>query len=163
MVMFLVQVWVIGGWYEWWGGARFGQVFFLGFTPAFALGLAWLFASLRPGAPRNALMVCLLGCLVWSAGLGVQYVGGVIPREKEVTFVNCGKTSFSGFRPFCGNSCRICFQKTGPWEIPRLRRRAVSKMKFSPGLFSRDARVFRTDCITRVVDRSHAFFYTEDW
>jgi hypothetical protein len=27
-----------------------------------------------------------LGCLVWSTGLGVQYVGGVIPREKEVTF-----------------------------------------------------------------------------
>jgi hypothetical protein len=86
LLMFLVTVWVIGGWHEWWDGARFGQVFFLGFTPAFALGLAWLVASLRPGAPRNALLVCILGCLLWSAGLGVQYVSGLIPREQEITF-----------------------------------------------------------------------------
>lgn len=86
LVMFLLQVWVIGGYSRWWGGASFGQVFFLGFTPAFALGLAWLFASLRPGTPRNMFLVCLLGSLLWSAGLGVQYVGGLIPRDGEVSF-----------------------------------------------------------------------------
>ncbi len=94
MVMFLILLWVIGGWHEWWGGARFGQVFFLGFTPAFALGLAWLLASLRPGAPRNALWVCLLGCLLWSAGLGVQYVSGLIPRDREVTFYQISRNQF---------------------------------------------------------------------
>jgi hypothetical protein len=35
-----VQVWAIGGWHWWWGGASFGQRFFIASIPLWALGLA---------------------------------------------------------------------------------------------------------------------------
>ncbi|MBN1866444.1 hypothetical protein JW916_04035 [Candidatus Sumerlaeota bacterium] len=81
-----IQLWIIGGWAVWWGGASFGQRFFIHCTPAFALGLACLVRDIR-FAPFHRLIAALIVlCLLWSAGLGVQYVGGLIDREEPVSF-----------------------------------------------------------------------------
>jgi hypothetical protein len=81
-----VQLWFVGGWAVWWGGASFGQRLLIDLLPLFALGTACLFRrSSRPWA-RRTLAAFLALAVLWSAGLAVQYAGGIIGRESPVTF-----------------------------------------------------------------------------
>jgi hypothetical protein len=84
-VAMLVQLWVLGGWSMWWGGASFGQRFFIDTLPLLAIGLA---AFMEQFADRKALAtVCFAValCIAWSSGLAVQYIAKMIPREDPVT------------------------------------------------------------------------------
>ncbi|NQU42708.1 hypothetical protein HQ520_05450 [bacterium] len=84
-IAFAAQLWVIGGWAFWHGSASFGQRFFINFVPAFALGSGYLFSRLRRGWPRRAFLGLVGFCLLWTAGLAVQYVSRMIDREECVT------------------------------------------------------------------------------
>lgn len=84
LIGFAWQAWVIGGWWAWYGGASFGQRFFINFIPALAMGLAWFFLCLREGLMRNLLLVYILISLLWNGGLAVQYGSRMIDREGPV-------------------------------------------------------------------------------
>jgi hypothetical protein len=111
-IAFVVQLWVIGGWAQWFGGASFGQRFFIDFVPGFALGLAFVFSRTRrrvagsgPADPRGStraadgttnvvsrgrmarrlLWAYVAASLLWSGGLAVQYVSGAISRTDPVS------------------------------------------------------------------------------
>ena len=92
---FAVQVWVIGGWGMWWGGASFGQRFFIDLVPAFALGLTCIARDVRFKPNRRIFMTAIALCLLWSAGLAVQYVGGIVDRERPVRFVELARNQFT--------------------------------------------------------------------
>ena len=94
----IAQLWVIGGWAVWWGGASFGQRFFINLLPVFAFGLTYLLYRTFPpshptkgegrkrvGVMRGALIGIIILCLLWSGGLMVQYVSGMMSREEPVT------------------------------------------------------------------------------
>jgi len=95
LAAFLLQTWVIGGWATWYGGASFGQRFFINLLPGFALGLAWLFLRLRPGAPRKILIGAVVLAVLWNGGLAVQYAGNLISRENRVTLTEITCNQFS--------------------------------------------------------------------
>jgi hypothetical protein len=95
LAAFPLQTWVIGGWAVWYGGASFGQRFFINLLPGFALGLAWLFLRLRPGAPRKILIGAVVLAVLWNGGLAVQYVGNLISRENRVTLMEITGNQFT--------------------------------------------------------------------
>ena len=95
LAAFLLQTWVIGGWATWYGGASFGQRFFINLLPGFALGLAWLFLRLRPGAPRKILIGAVVLAVLWNGGLAVQYAGNLISRENRVTLTEITRNQFT--------------------------------------------------------------------
>lgn len=83
---FLVQLLLVSSWSMWWGGASFGNRFFISSFPFLALGLGESFARAerngRAGRASIPILVCVLG--LWNAGLLVQYGTEMIPREGEV-------------------------------------------------------------------------------
>ena len=80
---FAAQAWIVGCWSSWWGGASFGNRFFISSLPWIGLGLTqWLTVS-RPGAGyRRLLLLSLL--MLWNFGLLVQYATELVPREDPV-------------------------------------------------------------------------------
>ncbi len=92
---FVAQVYVFGGSPWWWGGASFGQRFFINCTPLFALGLAWLYRRLHPGAPRRLLLVYALACIIWTGGLAVQYIAEIVPREAPISISQLTRNQFN--------------------------------------------------------------------
>lgn len=84
-LVFLIQVWVIGGWNAWWGGASFGQRFFINLVPLFALGLAYAWQLMASRNRKMAYAALLALCMIWSGGLAIQYIAQIIDREKALT------------------------------------------------------------------------------
>ncbi|HBF33609.1 TPA: hypothetical protein DDW35_03500 [Candidatus Sumerlaeota bacterium] len=94
-IIFILQLWVVGGWSIWFGAASFGQRFFINLLPGFALGLAWLYLCLREGLPRRALVGITVLCIFWNGGLAIQYCYKIIDREKRVTLSEITNNQFS--------------------------------------------------------------------
>ncbi|MFP4380796.1 MAG: hypothetical protein ACLFUS_09885 [Candidatus Sumerlaeia bacterium] len=84
VLAFLAQAWVIGGWAYWYGGASFGQRFFINMLPILAIGLAWFVLCLREGKLRALLIAYILVSILWSGGLMIQYGSRMIDREGPV-------------------------------------------------------------------------------
>ncbi len=95
LVMFAAQLWVIGSWPMWWGGASFGQRFFLNHTAGFAFGLAALLALAKTRRLKFLLYGFMLLCLAWNAGLAVQYGQNIISREEHVPVAVLFKNQFT--------------------------------------------------------------------
>ena len=72
-----------------------GFSFFINLLPGFALGLAWLFLRLRPGAPRKTLIGAVVLAILWNGGLAVQYAGNLISRENRVTLTEITRNQFT--------------------------------------------------------------------
>lgn len=94
-VALLVQLWVIGGWTMWFGGASYGQRFFINFCPLFMIGLGFLYRALGSPLPRRLLLAFLLAGVVWSGGLAVQYVGGIVDREAPLALGQLTRNQFT--------------------------------------------------------------------
>ena len=81
--VFAVELWVIGSYDTWPGGASFGARRFINCMPIFAMGLAAALHTLRPAAHRIA--VAAIGvAILWNFGLAIQYSTGIIPRDQPV-------------------------------------------------------------------------------
>ena len=84
-VGFIAQVYIVGGWSAWAGGAAFGQRFLVNNTPAYLLGMAALVDSLCRHVGLRALYPAGVALILWNLGLVAQYVTGMIPREAPVS------------------------------------------------------------------------------
>jgi hypothetical protein len=77
-----LQLYLVASWSMWWGGASFGNRFFISSYPVLVFGLAYADESLRRAGWRR-LAPALLGLLIaWNAGLLIQYGTQMISREK---------------------------------------------------------------------------------
>lgn len=79
----LLQYYLVASWSMWWGGASFGNRFFISSYPFFVLGLACADARLLAAGRRRVFPVVLAVLIVWNAGLLVQYGTEMISREKS--------------------------------------------------------------------------------
>lgn len=80
LAQFMVQVYLIGSWSAWSGAAAFGQRFLVGLTPAWALGLAALYAAWRARGWK-ALPWAAGGLLTaWNLVLLARYALQDVPR-----------------------------------------------------------------------------------
>jgi hypothetical protein len=95
LLMFLAQLWVIGSWGMWWGGASFGQRFFLNHSAGFAFGLAWFWVCTKTRWQRWVLTGYLIVSLLWSTGLAVQYGAAIISREEAVPLRRMAANQFT--------------------------------------------------------------------
>lgn len=85
VVGFLAQVLLVGSWSMWWGGASFGNRFFISALPLLAFGLPGWFAARGPR--RWGALVILALLIVWNLGLLVQYATEMVPREDPVSWM----------------------------------------------------------------------------
>lgn len=82
----ILQLYLIGSWSGWWGGASFGNRFFISSYPWICLGLGAVLHHLieRRGKRLAVFIVTLLS--IWNAGLLIQYGLKIIPRSGEVVW-----------------------------------------------------------------------------
>ncbi len=90
-----LQCYLVASWSMWWGGASFGNRFFISSYPVLGLGLAEILASFerRLGRWLGPVLIALL--IVWNAGLLVQYGAEMISREEEVGWGRVIKNQFT--------------------------------------------------------------------
>lgn len=86
-VGFLLQVYIIGGWSAWAGGAAFGQRFLINNTPSYLLGMTAFIDSMRKRMNLRALWAIGIMLVLWNMGLIAQYVTEMIPHEAPVSLV----------------------------------------------------------------------------
>ncbi len=79
-----VQVYLVASWSMWWGGASFGNRFFISSYPYLAMGLAYGLELLERQGWRRIGPMVVMALIVWNAGLLVQYGTQMISREDEV-------------------------------------------------------------------------------
>lgn len=80
----VLQFYLVSSWSMWWGGASFGNRFFISSYPVFALGLGWIILRLRERSRTWVAPVILLLLIGWNTGLLLQYGTEMISREDEV-------------------------------------------------------------------------------
>lgn len=93
-VGFVLQVYIIGGWSVWAGGAAFGQRFLVNNTPSYLLGMAALIDLLRKNISLRILWAIGIVLVLWNIGLIAQYVTGIIPREAPVSLATIAVNQF---------------------------------------------------------------------
>ena len=81
-----LQIYLVSSWSGWWGGASFGNRFFISSYPWLALGLAATLRSIGRKWPRSPTLVVVLLSL-WNGGLMVQYGLQLVPRSGAVSWI----------------------------------------------------------------------------
>ena len=81
-----LQIYLISSWSGWWGGASFGNRFFISSYPWLALGLAASMRRIGRKWPRSPTLVVVLLSL-WNGGLIVQYGLQLVPRSGAVSWI----------------------------------------------------------------------------
>lgn len=97
------QVWLIGGWAIWWGGASFGQRFFINISPLFIMGLAYFLGLIKGGILKSAFICLLCACVFWTLGLAVQYGSQIIPREEPISIAQLTRNQWQKVPPLLWN------------------------------------------------------------
>jgi hypothetical protein len=86
LLTFAAEVYLLGSFSTWFGGAAFGMRRFVNCTVFFVLGLATLAEALRRRVPLRALAGAGALFVVWNLFFIVQFATGMIPREHAVDF-----------------------------------------------------------------------------
>jgi hypothetical protein len=81
---FLAELYLLGSFSTWFGGAGFGMRRFVNATVIFVLGLAALADFLCTRVSTRLLVVGAGAFVVWNLLLIVQFATGIIPREQPV-------------------------------------------------------------------------------
>lgn len=81
---FAAQLWLVGCWSIWWGGASFGNRFFISSLPFIALGLGRVTETLTTRRRRRLALAVLVILVLWNMGLLLQYATEMLPREDWV-------------------------------------------------------------------------------
>ena len=84
IVVWLAQIYLIGGWSSWSGAASFGQRFMINGTITYVLGLAALLAWLQTKISWKLLGTAIVFFIVWNLLLLAQYITELLPRAGYV-------------------------------------------------------------------------------
>jgi hypothetical protein len=84
LICLISELYVVASWYAWSGQNAFGNRFFVGFTPLFVLGLAWIYSTVNRKALLNVVIFLLF---LWNICLAFAYLAGVIPHAGEFSWI----------------------------------------------------------------------------
>ena len=87
ILIFIMEVWVIGSWKLWWGAHSFGHRMFLSLLPLFILGLAFGIESLSRKIKPGWLWGMGIVFILWNFGLIYQYVFNLYDRDGLTPFI----------------------------------------------------------------------------
>lgn len=90
----IAQIYLVSSWSMWWGGASFGNRFFISSYPALALGLAGLLNHPRARGLRLLGPIAIALLIAWNLGLLIQYGSEMISREQEIGWARVIKNQF---------------------------------------------------------------------
>lgn len=102
----VLQLYLVSSWSMWWGGASFGNRFFISSFPILGFGLAALDERLVARGWRRLAPAVLALLILWNAGLLIQYGVPMISREEA-----------NGWPKVLRNQ----LTEVPPWLIDRLR------------------------------------------
>ncbi len=83
---FLLQLYIIAAWHEWWQGDSFGGRMFISCAPIFGLGLAALLEYLYKRAGWWPLVLIALPALTWNTLFVIQYRLGFISKIDPISW-----------------------------------------------------------------------------
>lgn len=78
-----LQIYLISCWSMWWGGASFGNRFFISSYPFLALGIAFIATAARERGRAWLAPILLSLLIIWNCALLYQYGTEMISRENE--------------------------------------------------------------------------------
>ncbi len=113
---FVLQVYVVGAWSAWAGGAAFGQRLLVNNTPTYLLGMAAMVDRLRERAGIRALWGVGVVFILWNLGLIAQYVTGMIPREAPVPVTTIAANQLHVPRIITSRLVELLAQRFGVWR-----------------------------------------------
>ena len=90
-----LQLYLVSCWSMWWGGASFGNRFFISSYPFLAVGLAAGLQWLRGRCPPWVGPVLILVLIGWNGALLIQYGAEMISREEEAGWLLVLKNQFT--------------------------------------------------------------------
>ena len=94
-----LQLYLVSCWSGWWGGASFGNRFFVSSYPWLAMGLAALLQAIHRRYGLRWTVAASLVFALWNAGLLVQYALELVPRSESVPWEQVLANQFT-FVPF---------------------------------------------------------------
>ncbi len=86
VIIFLIQLWIIGSWRTWWGAHSFGHRMFLSSSPLFIFGLPGLFEYLFAQNYKKIVYAVGIVLILWNFGLMFQYVTNLLDRDGLTPF-----------------------------------------------------------------------------
>lgn len=84
ILAWLAQVYLVGSWSQWSGGAAFGQRFMINGTVIYIIGLAGLLAYLQSKVTWEGIGTAIAALIAWNLLLLAQYIVELIPRAGPV-------------------------------------------------------------------------------
>lgn len=115
-VGFLLQVYAVGSWSAWAGGAAFGQRFLVNNTPTYLLGMAAFVDRMQKRTRSFVLWVAGTVLIFWNLGLIAQYVTGMIPREAPVSLTTIAVNQFHVPFVVLSHLSDLLIQRFGVWR-----------------------------------------------
>ncbi len=86
VIAFAAELYLLGSFSTWFGGAAFGMRRFVNCTVLFVIGLAMLIETLRARVPLPALATIGALFILWNLFFIVQFATGMIPRAQPIEF-----------------------------------------------------------------------------
>lgn len=85
-IVFILQVYLISCWHEWWGAHSFGHRMFISSTPFFIIGLIACIIRLKQKLAWRWIYEVAIIIVIWNFFLIVQYSLGIIDRDGTTPF-----------------------------------------------------------------------------
>jgi hypothetical protein len=99
LVAFAAEVFLLGSFSTWFGGAAFGGRRFINCTVLFVVGLAAFANAVQARVPRPLLAGAGLVLIIWNLFFIMQFVTGMVPRQEPVDMLAMARNQFVGVPP----------------------------------------------------------------
>ena len=96
---FAVEIYLLGSFSTWFGGAAYGGRRFINCTVLFVVGLAAFVNAIQTRVPRPILAGAGIVLIVWNLFFIIQFVTGMVPRQQPVDMLEMARNQFVGVPP----------------------------------------------------------------
>ncbi|MCG3142168.1 MAG: hypothetical protein HDKAJFGB_03556 [Anaerolineae bacterium] len=93
------EIYLLGSFSTWFGGAAFGMRRFINCTVLFVVGLAAFADALQTRVPRPILAGAGIFLIVWNLFFIIQFVTGMVPRQQPVDMLEMARNQLFGVPP----------------------------------------------------------------
>lgn len=93
------EIYLLGSFSTWFGGAAFGGRRFINCTVLFVVGLAAFANTIQARIPRKVLAGAGALLVIWNLLFIVQFVTGMVPRQEPVDMLAMARNQFVGVPP----------------------------------------------------------------